>query len=254
MPHLMSLAPGTRLGPDEVLAALGAGGMGEVYKARDSRLDRLVAVKVLSPALAVSSDARERFEREARAISRLSHPHVCALFDVGREGDTSYLVMELLDGATLTTLVAQGPLPMSEVYRIGTAVAEALAAAARAGIVHRDLKPGNVMVTRSGVKLLDFGLAKTLAGRTVGAEALSTALELTGPGMSLGTAPYMAPEQCEGRPTSAATSSRSVPCSMRWPPGGGHFRPDVPAWFDRLVLTCLANMAPLGERTEVPAP
>ncbi len=164
----MSLAPGTRLGPYEVLAALGAGGMGEVYKARDSRLDRLVAVKILAPAMALSSAARERFEHEARAISRLSHPHICALFDVGREGDTSYLVMELLDGATLTSLVAQGPLPMSEVLRIGGAIADALAAAARAGIVHRDLKPGNVMVTRSGVKLLDFGLAKTLApaGRT----------------------------------------------------------------------------------------
>ncbi|HMC78162.1 MAG TPA: serine/threonine-protein kinase, partial [Vicinamibacterales bacterium] len=198
----MSLAAGTRLGPYEVLAALGAGGMGEVYQARDTRLDRLVAVKVLSPAVAMSSDARERFDREARAISRLAHPHVCALFDVGREGDTSYLVMELLDGETLKALVARGPLPMPEVLRIGGEIAEALAAAAREGITHRDLKPGNVMLTRSGVKLLDFGLAKTLApaGPISHAAELPTAAELTAPGMWLGTAPYMAPEQCDGRP------------------------------------------------------
>ena len=159
----MSLASGARLGPYEVLAPLGAGGMGEVYKARDSRLNRLVAVKILPPALALSDDARERFEREARSISRLSHPHVCALFDVGREGDTLYLVMELLDGETLKELVARGPVRMTEVLRIGAEIAEALAAAAKVGITHRDLKPGNVMLTRSGVKLLDFGLAKTLA-------------------------------------------------------------------------------------------
>src|SRR3954465_8851052 len=151
----MSLSPGTRLGPYEVLAALGAGGMGEVYKARDPRLDRLVAVKILSPAMAMSLAARERFEREARAISRLSHPHVCALFDVGREGDTSYLVMELLDGETLGALIAKGPLPLAEALRIGGEVASALAAASREGVAHRDLKPGNVMLTRSGVKLLD---------------------------------------------------------------------------------------------------
>lgn len=137
----MSLASGTRLGPYEVLTALGAGGMGEVYRARDTRLDRLVAVKVLSPALAASDAARERFEREARAISQLSHPHVCALHDVGRVGDMSYLVMELLDGATLTSLIAEGPLPMPDVLRNGREIAEALAAAARAGIAHRDLNP-----------------------------------------------------------------------------------------------------------------
>jgi serine/threonine protein kinase len=163
----MSLAPGTRLGPYEVLAALGAGGMGEVYKARDSRLDRLVAVKILSPAMAISSDARERFEREARAISRLSHPHVCALFDVGRDGDTLYLVMELLDGETLKALAAKGPLKMPEVLRIGGEIAEALAAASREGIAHRDLKPGNVMLTRSGVKLLDFGCRERAAAHRI---------------------------------------------------------------------------------------
>ena len=125
----MSLAAGTRLGPYEVLALLGAGGMGEVYTARDSRLDRLVAVKILSPGMASSGDARERFEREARAISRLSHPHVCALFDVGREGDTLFLVMELLEGETLKTVIDKGPLQMSDVLRIGSEIADALAAA-----------------------------------------------------------------------------------------------------------------------------
>ena len=146
----MSLPPGTRLGPYEVLAALGAGGMGEVYKARDSRLDRLFAVKILSPAMAVSPNARERFEREARAISRLSHPHVCALFDVGRDGDTLYLVMELIEGETLRALVAKGPLPMSEVLRIGGQIAEALAAALE-GIAHR--------VGRNLTVLLECGVA-----------------------------------------------------------------------------------------------
>ena len=262
----MSLASGARLGPYEVLAPLGAGGMGEVYKARDSRLDRLVAVKILPPALALSDDARERFEREARSISRLSHPHVCALFDVGREGDTLYLVMELLDGETLKELVARGPVRMTEVLRIGAEIAEALAAAAKVGITHRDLKPGNVMLTRSGVKLLDFGLAKTLAaaGGTVGTE-LATAAELTAPGTWLGTAPYMSPEQCEGRPVDArsdvfalgavlyemATGVRAfggdtaagiVSSILRFePPPPSSLRPEVPAQFDRLVRECLAK-------------
>jgi eukaryotic-like serine/threonine-protein kinase len=263
----MSLAAGTRLGPYEVLTALGAGGMGEVYEARDSRLDRLVAVKVLSPAVAMSSEARERFDREARAISRLSHPHVCALFDVGREGETSYLVMELLDGETLKALLARGRLPMADVLRIGGEIAEALAAAAREGITHRDLKPGNVMLTRSGVKLLDFGLAKTIvaAAATTGADERPTAAELTAPGMWLGTAPYMAPEQVDGRPvdgrsdvfalgavlyematgqrafagdTNAAIASSILRVD---PPRPSSLQPDVPAPFDRLVRECLAK-------------
>lgn len=264
---IMSLAPGARLGPYEVLTALGAGGMGEVYTARDIRLDRLVAVKVLSPALAASGAARERFEREARAISRLSHPHVCALHDVGREGDMSYLVMELLDGATLSALISEGPLPMPDVLRHGREIAEALAVAARAGIVHRDLKPGNVMVTRSGIKLLDFGLAKTFVsdGLSGTAAELTTAADLTGPGTWLGTAPYMAPEQCDGRPvdgrsdlfalgavlyematgrraftgdTNAAIASSILRVE---PPPPSALRPGVPEVFDRLVHDCLAK-------------
>ena len=263
----MSLAAGTRLGPYEVLESLGAGGMGEVYKARDNRLDRLVAVKVLPPALASSRDARERFDREARAISQLSHPHVCALFDVGLEGDTLYLVMELLDGETLKARLDRGPLDMPEVLRIGGEIAEALAAASREGIAHRDLKPGNVMLTRSGVKLLDFGLAKTLApaGGTARAGELSTVAELTAPGSWLGTAPYMSPEQCDGRPVDGrsdvfafgavlyemATGRRpfagDTPAGIASsilrvdPPPPSSIRPEVPAQFDRLVQNCLAK-------------
>src|SRR5690349_21552714 len=152
--------------------------------------------------MAVSADAHARFEREARAISRLSDSRVCALYDVGREGETSYFVMELLDGETLTARLARGALPVAEVLRIGREIAGALAAAATEGIVHRDVKPGNVMPTRSGVKLLDFGLAKTCAaagGALPDTEPLTTA-QLTASGVWLGTGPYMAPEQCDGRP------------------------------------------------------
>ncbi len=139
----MPLAPGTRLGPYEIVAAIGAGGMGEVYSARDRRLDRAVAIKTLTASIADSPDARQRFEREAKAISRLSHPHICALYDVGHEGDVEYLVMELLEGETLARRLTKGPLPMTQVLRYGGEIADALAAAHRQGIVHRDLKPGN---------------------------------------------------------------------------------------------------------------
>ena len=137
--------------------------MGEVYKARDTRLERTVAVKVLPSHLSASPEARQRFEREAKTISQLSHPHICALYDVGREGETEYLVMELLEGETLSDRLAKGPLPLEQTLRYGTEIADALDKAHRQGIVHRDLKPGNVMLTKSGVKLLDFGLAKAMA-------------------------------------------------------------------------------------------
>src|SRR5262249_43781443 len=157
------LAPGTRLGPYEIVAALGAGGMGEVYKARDTRLDRAVAVKILSAMLASDAQFRERFDREARAISQISHPHICTLHDVGAHEGTAFLVMELLDGASLTSQLEKGALPFDQALKIGVDIAGALDAAHRAGIVHRDLKPANVMLTKSGAKLLDFGLAKTSA-------------------------------------------------------------------------------------------
>src|SRR6266542_915460 len=158
----MTIAAGSRLGPYEIVSSLGAGGMGEVWKARDTRLERTVAVKVLPQHLSSSSEVRHRFEREAKTISQLSHPHVCALYDVGREGETEYLVLEYLEGETLAERLAKGPLAMEQALRLGTQIADALDKAHRQGIVHRDLKPGNVMLTKSGIKLLDFGLAKVL--------------------------------------------------------------------------------------------
>ncbi|HJW14463.1 MAG TPA: serine/threonine-protein kinase, partial [Thermoanaerobaculia bacterium] len=157
----MAVSQGTRLGPYEVLSPLGAGGMGEVYRARDTRLERTVAVKVLPQHLSASSEVRQRFEREAKTISQLSHPHICALYDVGNQDGVEYLVMELLEGETLSDRLLKGALPTEQTLRYGIEIADALDKAHRQGIVHRDLKPGNVMLTKSGVKLLDFGLAKT---------------------------------------------------------------------------------------------
>src|SRR5712691_6604076 len=155
----MTLAPGARLGPYEVIAPIGTGGMGEVFKARDTRLDRSVAIKVLPAEFGQNAQLRLRFEREAKTISQLDHPHICTLFDVGDD----YLVMEYLEGETLAERLPRGPLPLTDVLKFGTQIAEALDRAHRAGIVHRDLKPGNIMITKSGAKLLDFGLAKSVA-------------------------------------------------------------------------------------------
>jgi Tol biopolymer transport system component/predicted Ser/Thr protein kinase len=196
----MPLAASSRLGPYEVLSLLGAGGMGEVYKARDTRLDRLVAIKVLPNHLFDRADLRERFQREARAISSLSHPNVCALFDVGVHDGQDYIVMEYLDGESLADRVAHGPLPMEETYRYGIEIAEALDAAHRHGVIHRDLKPGNIVITKSGAKLLDFGLAKTRpAGLQPSASSAATAVNpITQEGTVMGTLQYMAPEQLHG--------------------------------------------------------
>ena len=149
----MALTPGHRLGPYEILGPLGAGGMGEVYRAKDTRLGRDVAVKILPAHLSDNPEVRERFEREARAISSLNHPHICTLFDIGREGDADYFVMELLDGETLAVRLERGPIKLDEALKIGAQIAEALAAAHRQGIVHRDLKPGNVALTKTGAKV-----------------------------------------------------------------------------------------------------
>ena len=206
----MTLAAGTRLGPYEILLPIGAGGMGEVYKARDTRLGREVAIKVLPQHLSASPELRQRFEREAKTISALSHPHICALYDVGREGETEYLVMEYLEGETLADRLARGPLPLDQTLRYGIEIADALDRAHGQGIVHRDLKPGYVMVTKSGVKLLDFGLARLAAAEsTAGAEPASAmatqARPLTEEGTILGTVQYMAPEQLEGKEVDVRT-------------------------------------------------
>jgi len=204
----MTLTPSSKLGPYEILSLLGAGGMGEVYRARDTRLDRTVAIKVLPSGVSSTPEQRQRFEREARAISRLSHPHICALYDVGREGDTEYLVMEFLEGEPLSTRLARGALPLEQTCRFGAEIADALEKAHRQGIVHRDLKPGNVMLTKTGVKLLDFGLARVTAPAVSPSDLTSNPTatvrsELTQEGALLGTLAYMAPEQLEGKEADA---------------------------------------------------
>jgi len=203
----MPLQAGTRLGPYEIQSQIGAGGMGEVYRARDTRLDRIVAVKVLAPDLAGNGEFRTRFAHEAKAISALNHPHICGLFDIGREQDTEYLVLEFLEGETLEARIKRGPLPLPQVLRYGIEIADALEAAHRKGVVHRDLKPGNVMLTAGGVKLLDFGLAKYTT-RAAG-QALSMLATAPGTGTAqgtiIGTLQYMAPEQVQGAPADART-------------------------------------------------
>src|ERR1700693_4514495 len=156
----MPIQPGRRLGPYEILTAIGAGGMGEVYKARDTRLDRIVAIKVLPTHLADRSELRERFEREAKTVATLNHPHICVLYDIGQQDGTDYLVMEYLEGETLAQRLQKGPLPLDQVLQYAIEISDALDKAHRKGITHRDLKPGNIMLTKSGTKLLDFGLAK----------------------------------------------------------------------------------------------
>ncbi|MEP6995678.1 MAG: serine/threonine-protein kinase, partial [Acidobacteriota bacterium] len=207
---------GSRLGPYEILAPIGAGGMGEVYKAKDTRLDRTVAIKVLPQRLSAAPESRQRFEREARTISQLSHSHICALYDVGREGETEYLVMEYLEGETLSDRLAKGPLPPEQTLRFGTEIADALEKAHRQGIVHRDLKPGNVMLTKSGVKLLDFGLAKAMtpAAPAGSLTALPTQQGLTQEGTILGTFQYMAPEQLEGKEADGRTDIFALGCVL----------------------------------------
>jgi len=189
---------GTRLGPYQITAPIGAGGMGEVYKARDTRLDRDVAIKVLPPDFARDAAARQRLDREARIIASLSHPHICALFDVGRADGTDFLVMEYLEGETLAARLARGRLPLEQALRNAIEIAGAVAAAHAAGIIHRDLKPGNVILTKSGAKLLDFGLAKLGVALHDGATTQTVAAH-TREGTILGTIGYMSPEQAEGR-------------------------------------------------------
>ncbi len=204
----MPLAAGTRLGPYEIIAPIGAGGMGEVYSARDTRLDRTVALKILPPHLADAPEVRQRFEREARAVSSLNHPNICALYDIGRQDGTDYLVMEYIEGETLAKRLERGPLAPAELSRIAIQICEALEKAHRQGVIHRDLKPGNVMLTKSGAKLLDFGLAKATApvatdpmlSPTMSQPLLGSTQNaaLTTQGTIVGTLQYMSPEQLDG--------------------------------------------------------
>jgi len=197
----MSLVPGTKLGPYEIMAPLGAGGMGEVYRAKDTRLDRTVAIKILPQQVSNDPTRKQRFEREAKTISGLNHPHICVLHDIGSQDGVDYLVMECMEGETLAARLQKGALPLEQLLKYGSQIADALDKAHRAGIVHRDLKPGNIMLTASGAKLLDFGLAKPLApvvsGVTLTAAVPSS--PVTQEGTIVGTFQYMSPEQVEGK-------------------------------------------------------
>src|SRR6202043_2183899 len=273
----MAFISGTRLGPYEIQSPLGAGGMGEVYRARDTRLDRTVAVKVLASHLSSSPELKQRMEREARTISSLNHPHICQLYDIGSQDGTDYLVMEFLEGETLAARLSKGALPMNEILRIGIAVAEALAVAHRQGIVHRDLKPGNIMLTQSGAKLMDFGLAKPLALQTsasgsASAPSFTAAATLSGPsplsplttaGTIIGTIQYMSPEQIEGKEADARSdifafgavlyemvtgkrpfagkSQISLASSIleRDPDPVSSVKPETPSGLEHLMMTCL---------------
>src|SRR5215475_902727 len=261
----MSLGPGTRLGPYEIVAPLGAGGMGEVYKAKDTRLDRTVAVKVLPSHVSSDPTLRERFEREARTIAALNHPHICTLHDVGRHDGTDFLVLEYLEGQTLADRLVKGALPLDQALQLAIQIADGLDKAHRAGVVHRDLKPGNIMLTKSGAKLLDFGLAKpaaplaSLATMTV-SKAHSP---VTQEGMIVGTFQYMSPEQVEGKELDGRSdifslgavlyemltgkkafegkSQLSVASAIleKEPPPISSLKPLTPASFDHAIRRCL---------------
>jgi serine/threonine protein kinase/Tol biopolymer transport system component len=274
----MPLASGTKLGPYEIQAPLGAGGMGEVYRARDTRLDRIVAIKVLSTQLSENPEIRQRFEREARAISSLNHPNICHLYDIGSQDGTDFLVMEFLEGETLHDHLRKGPARLAELLKIGTEVSEALEVAHRSGIVHRDLKPGNVMLTKGGAKLMDFGLAKPSAGGatpTGSSPILLSAAQtleihspmspLTTAGSVVGTIQYMSPEQLEGsevdarsdifalgallyematgKPAFSGKSQITVASAIleKDPEPVSTVNPLAPAALDYLVATCLAK-------------
>src|SRR5579872_3371813 len=208
----MPLAPGTMLGPYEIGAPLGAGGMGEVYRARDTRLDRTVAVKILPQEMSSDPARKQRFEREAKTISILNHPHICVLHDVGHQDGIDYLVMECVEGETLSKRLKKGSLPLEEVLRYGAQLADALDKAHRNGVIHRDLKPGNIMLTCNGAKLLDFGLAKRSAAllSEMTLTAQISELPVTQEGTIIGTFQYMSPEQVEGKELDARSDIFSL--------------------------------------------
>src|SRR6516164_5383441 len=193
---IMFLAPGQKLGPYEVVSPLGAGGMGEVYRARDTRLDRIVALKILPKEFSCDPVRKQRFEQEAKTISSLNHPHICVLHDIGHQDGIDFLVMECLEGETLAKRLEKGPLPIEQVLKFGAQIADALDKAHRAGVVHRDLKPGNIMLTPRGAKLLDFGLARPAAPLTSSTTltAVTQDSPVTEQGTIVGTFQYMSPE------------------------------------------------------------
>ncbi len=262
----MSLSPGTRLGPYEILGALGAGGMGEVYKARDTRLDRTVAVKVLTSLSQADPAARARFEREARVLASFDHPHICALHDVGREGEVDFIVMPYVAGETLAARLTKGPMPVPQAVEVAMQIAGALDRAHGHGIIHRDLKPANVMLTKSGARLLDFGLARLdELSAPANAEEAATRIALTQAGTVMGTVPYMSPEQLNGKPVDSRTDIWAFGCVLyemlagRAPFAGesspaligailrsepeplSRVRPGVPAALDEIVSGALAK-------------
>ena len=213
----MALPPGTRLGPYEVQSLLGAGGMGEVYRASDLRLGRDVAIKVLPPGFATNPVALERFEREARVVSALAHPNACTLFDIGVQDATRFIVMEFLDGQSLREVIGSRPLPFPSVLEWGIQIASALEAAHQSGIIHRDIKPANIFITRRGVaKLLDFGLAKFESPPVSPETAVdsTTITELTMPGVPIGTVSYMSPEQAQGFPAAPSSDLFSLGATL----------------------------------------
>jgi serine/threonine protein kinase len=261
------LASGTHLGPYQILSPLDAGGMGEVYRARDNRLGRNVAIKVLRAPVARDPASRQYFEAEARTLARLSHPHICALYDVGDHGGLGFLVMEYLEGQTLAERLAAGPLPPADALRYAIEIADALAWAHRHSLIHRDIKPSNIMLTRSGAKLLDFGLARLLESDASGSAAslLTSDRASGGERTIIGTVEYMAPEQLEGGETDARTdifafgllvyemlsgqtpfradSAVNLAVAVRSAevPPLSVIRPQTPLALERLITRCLAK-------------
>ena len=256
----MPLATGQKLGPYEIVSPIGAGGMGEVYKARDTRLDRTVAIKVLPEHIAKRDDLRQRFEREARAVASLNHPHICVLHDIGHQDGTGFMVMEYMDGETLAARIEKGPIPLDQALKHAAQIADALDRAHRAGVTHRDVKPQNIMLTRDGVKVLDFGLAKSTAAPGPSDATLTNVL--TTAGTVMGTPQYMSPEQFEGKEADAradiwafgavlyemVTGQKAfqgknyaslVGAILSADPAPMAVKPFTPSWLERLVRRCL---------------
>jgi serine/threonine protein kinase len=260
----MELTPGTKLGPYEIVSPIAAGGMGEVFKARDTRLDRTVAIKVMPKYIAAREDLRARFEREARTVSNLKHPHICVLYDIGKLDSTDFMVLEFLEGETLAARVAKGPMPLDQVLKYAAQIADALDRAHRSGVSHRDVKPANVMITRDGCKVLDFGLAKT-AAKVIGPDDPTLTAALTSEGTILGTPQYMAPEQYEGKEADARSDIFAFGCLVYEmvtgkrcfqgktrtsliaavigadPPSMSSLAPVTPPALERLVKRCIAK-------------